>query len=170
MKKIFLTMIAFFLITGCASNKKQIETEYVDYNKDIVVRELKEISNSIKESMLIMARNDNALKSEVLTAEQIRYANKKATYIPSGMEREIPFLWKGPAVNALKALAETADYEFVSGGRKPVAMLEPVVFINEERMSINNLIRLIESKTKEKLEINTREFEDRRILEVNYVR
>lgn len=169
MKKFFITTISILLVSGCASNKKIVETEYVDYNKDIVIRELQEISKSIKESMMIMARNDNALKSEILTAEQIRYENKKATYVASGMERKIPFLFKGPAVKALKALADTSDYEFVLGGKKPIAMLEPIVIINEKRMSISKLIKLIESKTKNRLEVIIREFEGRRILEVNYV-
>lgn len=169
--KIITPLIASFVLMGCSiKEEKKIETEYIDYNRDIVITELKDISGSIKDALLIMSRNDNALKSEVLSPEKIRIANATAAHIPSGMERVIPFDWKGPAMKALEALARYSDYEFVKGGRKPVTMLEPVVFIDEKTKNIKELIELIESQAKDVLSINIREFQDKKILEVKYVR
>lgn len=169
--KITTILITSFFLSACSTTKqKEIETEYVDYNRDVVIKELKEISSAVKDAMIIMSRNDNALKSEVLSPEKVRRANANATYIPEGMERVIPFDWKGPAVNALQALARYSDYKFVKSGKKPVTMLEPVVFIDENNKNIADLIRLIESQTKDRLSVTIREFQDNKILEVKYVR
>lgn len=169
--KILTTILTSLILMGCSmTQEKKIETEYVDYNRDIVIKDFKEISLAIKEAMMIMARNDNALTSEVITPEKIRIANANATYIPAGMERVVPFNWKGPAMKALEALAKYSDYKFVKGGRKPVTMLEPVVFIDEKDKNIADLIRFIESQTKDRLSVSIREFQDKKILEVNYVR
>jgi hypothetical protein len=169
--KILTTFMTYLILTGCSTTQEKIiETEYVDYNRDVVIKDFKEISLAIKEAMMIMARNDNALTSEVITPEKIRIANANATYIPSGMERVVPFNWKGPAMKALEALAKYSDYKFVKGGKKPVTMLEPVVFIDEENKNVADLIRFIESQTKDRISISIREFEDNKILEVNYVR
>lgn len=169
--KIITILITSFVLGGCSTTReKEIETEYVDYNRDVVIKELKEISTAVKDAMIILSRNDNALKSEVLTPEKIRRANANATYVPSGMERIVPFEWKGPAMNALEALARYSDYHFIKGGRKPVTMLEPIVFIDEKNKNIAELIKLIESQTKDRLSVNIREFQDKKILEVKYVR
>jgi hypothetical protein len=163
-----LTSILFFTV-GCASKEVQIQTEVVDYNKDVVIQELRQTSKTVSEALMIMARNDNALKSKTLTSEQIRNENAMSSVVLPGMERIISFDWNGPAMNALKALADTADYDFRAGGIKPVAMLEPLAYINHED-SIMELIRLIQSQTKDELEINVHVFEYERFIEVNYVR
>lgn len=170
-KNLLLISITIIGLSGCSNQpKKVIETEYIDYNKDVVVQELKDVSSAIKEAMLIMARNDNAVKSEILTPDQIRLANFNATYVPPGMERKIDFQWNGPAVNALKALAKYSDYEIFIGGNKPVAMLEPITIFNEKDIRIIDLIHLIESQTKNQLSIVPKEYQNRKILEVSYVR
>jgi hypothetical protein len=171
MKTKIFTALTLVSLIGCSSQEvKKIETEYVDYNRDVVVLELKDVGQKIQEAMMIMARNDNAIKSEVMSPEKIRIANFNATYIPPGMERVIQFNWKGPAMKALEALSKYVDYKFVPGGTKPVTMLEPIVFIDEKDKNVIDLIRLIESQTKGQLSLNIREHQGKQRLEVNYVR
>lgn len=161
--------VSFIVISGCSTNFKIKEREYVDFNSDVIANELKLSSEAISDAMLILARNDNALKSELLTAEQVRTENAKAVFVPSGMEKKTSFRWNGPAVTALASMARYSGYEFVVSGKRPVRALEPNVYLDEENKQVIDIIRLVEAATKDRLSITIRDYQNIKMMEVRYV-
>ena len=170
MKKITITIISSLFLTACASTNMQEESEY----ERIILRERQELKHNIKEvaekayevqRVVSQVRNAQALRSEHLTPEVMRYTEHQASYIPVGMEREMSVTWPAYPEQILGLLANASGYqiEFV-GQPYPI---KRVVNIDPRPRNIKRLIDDVESQSVNYIK-NVEIFEDSKLIVVNY--
>lgn len=170
MKKITITIISSLILTACASTNYDDESEY----ERIILRERQELKHNIKEvaqkayevqRVMNQVRNAQALRSEDLTPEVMRHTEFQASYIPTGMEREMSVNWQAHPEEILKLLANASGYqiEFV-GQPYPI---KRVINIDPRPRNIKRLIDDVESQSVNYIR-NIDIFENSKLIIVNY--
>lgn len=141
-KTYLMGSLAALVLTGCASTSSGPIIVESPVN---ALDELTNISIEARDELRILAKNQEALKSKSMTAEQHEQKRFQATYIPEGFDKIVDFSFVGPAEDAAMALAAAADYELRRFGDKPE--VDPWVRIDIKQTMLNEALKEVGLQT-----------------------
>lgn len=184
-KKIILTTLSLSMI-GCASMKKEekdlpeelpiIEVkETVSLDYQLIQKELIDAARKSSESLQILAEVENGVNSKKMTRNQVLQTEWNATYVPSGMERQVDLYWNsGPFMPVLKTISEASGYEIEIANPEMEPINQPIVTIDTDKMyqntGKNRLIDVLRSISYQvhKLGVDIDLIENKNLLIVRY--
>ncbi len=101
--------------------------------------ELQSLSVEARHELRLLAKAQEAVAQEAMTAEQHKARFAQATYVPPGFEKIVELNYVGPAVEAAKAIAIVAGYELAVYGKPPVN--PPFVRLEVHRKPLNEALK-----------------------------
>lgn len=153
-KTLVTILVSSLLLSGCTTTKNNKEAEAtsnIDYEMLALEEQkklydnLEEIANKALEAQRIRQKVQNAASVQVMDADQVREALWQESYVPEGMDAEVPIDWKGAPEPLLKVLANYSHYEiYFENNPYPIAR---DIVIPSSRMNVKKLIDEVERQS-----------------------
>lgn len=131
MKKLILAVSVIALLGGCSSRHQDVKVKEDlitnEQYREMIFKEEKKLNDRLAKSALlavesqkIMTETNNGLVRPKYDYDKIREVKKQINYVPSGMERILPYDWTGDAETAIESVLHYAGYEIEYKGTRPI--------------------------------------------------
>jgi len=146
------------LLLGCAAQHPVVEPDPLAENDRLALSTLAQVSIEARHELRLLAKSQESVSAESLTAEQHAQRAYQAVHVPEGFEQVRNFKFAGPGVEAARALAKLAGYtgDQFQVVNKPIAN-EPLVFIDIRNRPLVEALRELGMQTGDQVRVEVYE-------------
>lgn len=143
MKRLGLYVGVGLILAACQSTTPEPELTQPPTSSSL--DELASLSVEARHELRLLAKAQESLAQQSMSAEQHDQRFRQATYVPEGFDQPVTFNFTGPASEAAKVIGELAQYEVIFDGAPHAS--EPFVRIRIDGGPLNDALRELGMQT-----------------------